>query len=326
MKTKYLYAIAMSLVLAFGFTGCSNDDDPVNPIPEAKEKSKLTFDTDTLKVSVGESATFNITAGGGDYKVISENPKIAQGTVNGSVVTITCSDKGLTGIIISDADGNYKRLTVKSMYTVLALNKENVSVGMKLGHDDGKDKVIVKKGNGGYTASSANENIAKVSRIENDSVIVIQGVAAGSTTVTVTDMMSLSKTVNVTVETTTIPYTEEEKKEITNSREYRLCWDGTTKSETQVNTMENGQHKMGWDYGWGSYKYYWAYVYFTGDLTVGKKTNGRISAKLGYSEPENEYEDVEVEIIKNDGLYVWGIMSVIKNNYLHYGYFCQPIP
>lgn len=212
------------------------------------------------------------------------------------------------------------------MYTVLALNKENVSVGMKLGHDDGKDKVIVKKGNGGYTASSADENIAKVSRIENDSVIVIQGVAAGSTTVTVTDMMGLSKTVNVTVETTTIPYTEEEKKEITNSREYRLCWDGTTKSETQVNTMENGQHKMGWDYGWGSYKYYWAYVYFTGDLTVGKKTNGRISAKLGYSEPENEYEDVEVEIIKNDGLYVWGIMSVIKNNYLHYGYFCQPIP
>ena len=53
MKTKSLYAIAMSLVLAFGFTGCSNDDDPVNPIPEAKEKSKLTFDTDTLKVSVG---------------------------------------------------------------------------------------------------------------------------------------------------------------------------------------------------------------------------------------------------------------------------------
>ncbi|EPH16409.1 hypothetical protein [Hoylesella oralis] len=49
MKTKYLYAIAMSLVLAFGFTGCSNDDDPVNPIPEAKEKSKLTFDTDNLE-------------------------------------------------------------------------------------------------------------------------------------------------------------------------------------------------------------------------------------------------------------------------------------
>ncbi len=321
MKVKHIFLSIIAISLASAFTACSNNEED---IPAPVETPRLIFDTDTLKVNVGESGTLNIKEGGGDYKVINEDPRIAEGTVSGNVVTVNCAQKGIVGIIISDASGNYKRFIVKSMYTKLVFDKEELDINMKVGHAE-RVKLIVKKGNGNYTAVSTDKNIAKVVGIQNDSIVVIEGVESGTTTVTVTDIMGLSKTVNVKVETTTIPYTDEEKKEITSSREYRLCWDGTTKSETQVNAIENGQYKMGWDFGWGDYKYYWAYVYFSGDLTIGKKTNGKVSAKVGYSSPEEEYQNVDVEVIKNDGQYVWGIMSVIKDKKLHYGYFCQPV-
>lgn len=322
MKVKHIFLSIIAISLASAFTAaCSNNKED---IPEPAAKPHLSFDTDTLKVNVGETSTLNIKEGGGNYKVINEDPTIAEATVSGNTVTVSCGKKGIVGIIISDAAGNYKRLIVKSMYTKLVFDKEDLSINMKVGHAE-RVKLTVKKGNGNYTAVSTDENVAKILGIRNDSIVIIEGVTAGTTTVTVTDMMGLSKTVNVKVETTTIPYTDEEKKEITSSREYRLCWDGTTKSESQVNTIENGQHKMGWEYGWGAVKYYWAYVYFTGDLTVGKKINGKVSAKVSYSADEEEYQDLDVEVIKNDGQYVWGIMSVIKDKKLHYGYFCQPI-
>jgi hypothetical protein len=229
MKAKYLYLAMMSLALSFGFTACSSDDDD-QPAPTPTTKSEIAFDTDTVKVGVGESTTFNITAGGGDYKVINENPDIASGTLAGTAVTVTSVKKGITGLVISDAQGNYKRIIVKSMYFKMTLDKEAVEIGMKLGHTDGTANVTVTGGNGNYTAVSADTKIAKIGAI-NDSVITLNGVAEGTTTVTITDMMGLTKTVNVTVKTTTIPYTEDEKKTLMAANSNTFNWDENSSSE-----------------------------------------------------------------------------------------------
>lgn len=322
MKAKYLYLAMMSLVLSFGFTACSSDDND-NPTPTPTNKSEMAFDKDTVKVGVGESATFNITSGGGDYKIINENPDIASGTVSGSAVSVASVKKGITGIVVSDAQGNYKRIIVKSMYFKMSLNKEAVEVGMKLGHTtDATATVTVTGGNGNYTAVSADEKIVKVAGIA-DSVITLNGVAEGTTTVTITDMMGLTKTVNVTVKTTTIPYTDEEKQAQMLDETNVFNWDSGNSNEwgTFSTQIENNQQEVYWDY----YGYYFMKVYFDGDLTVGKKTNGKVSAKLSWGEDPATYSPVDVEIIKNDGKKVWGVMSSIIDNYLWYGHFCIPI-
>lgn len=323
MKAKYLYLAMMSLVLSFGFTACSSDDND-KPAPTPTAKSEITFDKDTVIVGVGESATFNITSGGGDYKIINENPDIASGTVSGSAVSVASVKKGITGLVVSDAQGNYKRIMVKSMYFKMSLNKEAVEIGMKLGHTTGAAATVtVTAGNGNYTAVSADEKIVKVAGIA-DSVITLNGVAEGTTTVTITDMMGLTKTVNVTVKTTTIPYTDEEKQALMDNNSSILAWDSNSSYSdwgTFSTQIENNQQEVYWD----AYGYYFIKVYFDGDLTVGKKTNGQVSVKLSWGDDPAAYSPVDVEIIKNDGKKVWGVMSSIIDNYLWYGHFCVPI-
>ena len=106
MKAKYLYSAMAATVLALALIACSNENDMPEPEQKLKETTPITLSTDTVKVGVGESSTFNITAGGGDYKLIVENPDVASATIAGNVVTVKSAVKGKTGISISDATGN----------------------------------------------------------------------------------------------------------------------------------------------------------------------------------------------------------------------------
>lgn len=323
--------------LSLGFTACSDDDDePAYPTPNPVEQSEIAFDTDSVIVGVRETATFNITAGSGNYKIIAEDTAVAKATVNGSTVTVSSQKKGITGLVVADDKGAYKRIMVKSMYFNMALNKSEVEIGIKLGRTDGTANFKVLEGNGNYVAKSADESIAKVSGIAGDSIINLLAVAEGTTTVTVTDMMGLTQTVTVTVKVTSIAYTEEEKQELMNDDTPHWTWDGSrnaySSSRYTHEVASDGRSVAYYEYSsqWYSFKY--AQVWFTGDFSVGKKTNGRIfydSSWNGY-----DYNDgVEVEIIKNDGKKAWGIFSVIEQNYkpryssdpprpyLHYGNF-----
>lgn len=319
MKTRYLFLALASIALAFGFTACSSDEDkPVEPTP--MKKSTLTFDTDTVKVPVGETATLTIKDGGGDYKVINEDPGVASGEINGNVITVTSRKKGITGIVVSDASGGYKRVLVKSMYFKINLEKTDVAIGLKLGHTLGTARVSVTGGNGGYKWESKNPEIAKVWDITKNGVIIIQGLSAGSTEIIITDMMGLSQSISVTVSVTEIPFTDEEKAEIMKSTEKIITWDGKKNFDGYgpcTISEVDGKKRAGWDY----YGNYYCLAYFTGDLSVGKKSNGKLVAKFDWGAEESVYEPVDIEILKREGGVVWGIMSTLKDNYLHTGYF-----
>ena len=73
MKAKYIYMAMLAMAMTMGFTACSDDDDVYDPglnVPEAQERPVIKTDVaDEVQVGVGETATFNITDGGGDYKV-----------------------------------------------------------------------------------------------------------------------------------------------------------------------------------------------------------------------------------------------------------------
>ena len=136
-----------AMALTASFTACSSDDD--DPTPEVVEPKTITVDTDTLKMDVAATSTFNITDGGGDYKVFSENPEVVTATIDNNTVSVTSLKKGKTGVVISDAQGNYKRVFVQSMYMTMGFDKEAVTIGIKLGHTHGRAPVPVKACNGG---------------------------------------------------------------------------------------------------------------------------------------------------------------------------------
>ena len=318
MKVKYIYSAMMAAVFAVVLTACSNENDMPEPEQKPKETTPITLSTDTVKVGVGESSTFNITAGGGDYKLIVENPDIASATIAGNAVTVKSAVKGKTGIIVSDATGNYKRVIVKSMYFKMTLDKEVVKIGMKLGHTDGTGQVTVTGGNGNYKAVSNNEKIAIIQSV-NGNVITIQGVAKGSADVTITDMMGLKQTIKVQVETTEVAFTDEEKAKIMALTSDVITFDESKSYNwgTMEITTDNGMNLAQWDY-YG----YCIKCWFSGDLTVGKKADGKVLIYDPWRREKKTYENVNVEIIKVEGSRVWGIMSLIKDNYLHTGYFC----
>lgn len=318
----------LATAMMMGFTACSDDDDVYDPetnVPEAQERPVIKTDVaDEVQVGVGETATFNITDGGGDYKVVAENPEFVNATINGNAVTLTGVDKGIAGVVVSDAKGNYKHITVKCMYFKITLDKQEVNVGMKLGHTDGVAKVTVVGGNGNYTAESADETVARVS-VKGD-VITIQGVKTGETTVTVTDMMGLTQTVNVKVETTTVPFTDEEKAEVLALTENKMIFDGieplfASYGNVYEVTQEDGFVTIRAYYKW--YPNNAMVMKFKGDLSVGTKTEGSLTNKDWYD--TLSYEGMTYEILKNDGSRVWGIVHLAEENYLHVGYFCTSI-
>lgn len=308
----------VAAVLSLGFTACSDDNDAPEPQPKPNESRPITLDMDTVKVGVGEMTTFNITAGGGDYKLITENPEVASATIAGNAVTVKSTVKGKTGIIISDAAGNYKRVIVQSMYFKMTLDKEVVNVTMKLGHTNGTAEVTVIGGNGNYKAVSSDTKIAEVQSVKGN-VITIRGMANGSTDVTVTDMMGLTKIFKVKIETTDIPFTKEEKAKIMESARDFISFDDAKSENYGMMGLikDNGMNLARWDFYGNCIK-----CWFSGDLTVGKKTNGKVMTDDPWDGGQKVYDNVDVEIIKVSGSRVWGIMSLVKDNYLHYGYFC----
>lgn len=328
MKARYLYISIMSLAVAMGFTACSSDDDDsikYKTLPAPVERGEFVVDVDTVEVGVGETASFNISKGGGDYKLINENPDIATASLSGNTVTVNSSEMGWAGIIVSDAKGNYKRVVIRSLYKNMFLDKESVSVGIKLGHTDGQEKITITGGNGGYEAQCADEDIAKVSSV-SDNVVTVQAVAQGTTTLTITDVMGVTKTINVTVTTTTVPFSDSEKNEIMERTSNIISWDGQNSKSYGTYSVDddNEQKLVQWTYY--SYSYYSVNVWFDGDLSVGKKNNGKVLSKFSRKGSGDTYEDCDVEIIKNDGSRIWGIVSKVgtkkDKDYLYTGYFC----
>lgn len=253
MKAKYIYLSMMAVALSFSLTSCDDDDDDAEPVydkvPAAVDLGTLTLSTDTIEVGVGETASFSITAGSGSYKIINENDAVATATIEGNTVTVKSVEKGWSGIVVGDANGNYERVVIRSLYKNLVLDKSTSSIGIKLGHTDGFDAITVTAGNDGYTATSADENIVKVQGVSGNT-ISLQAVSEGTTTVTITDMMGVQAKVSVTVAVTTVPFTDSEKQDILAITSNQINWDGFTSYSwgTFAVTEDNGQQKVYWDY------------------------------------------------------------------------------
>lgn len=331
MKKYNSIFLMVGLILTMLFSGCSDDEKEVIP-PVPEELPELQFDTESAFVKIGSENKYilELKQGGGQYNVFSLDDNIAKAEIVDNKIFIEGFVNGKTSIVASDKNGFYRKLPV-TVYTFdkIELTDNKFEVTTKLGSQATFKSNII-NGNGTYKIKSDNAKIE--ASIADDGTITISGTSQPevlSGKITLTDASDLSASIEVTINSTTVPFTKEELDAIKNDNARRYNMNGGAVDESSYNhsayvyynTIDNGQQLYGYNY----YNYIYCRLWYTGDKAVGTKKD----AKLTYSNynypPNYANQPVNFEIIKNDGENIWGIISFIQDNILRYGYFCDKI-
>ncbi len=319
MKTRYktLLGILLLAVPAFMLLSCGDNED----IPSVTEPSDLVIEKEQVMIVVDDKAELEIVKGNNDYKAFSLNDEIATVGISGNKLVINAVEKGRTSVIVSDGSGQYRSLNIVSYYETLKVEQEVVNLMLPLGTTKTKSIGIL-QGNGNYRAESSDPEIVSV-QISGE-LLLLTGRKEGEVSVTLTDALDITTTIQVKVTSTTEPYDESELEAI--MKKETLCYvfdnsvvENATTYYTLLNGIDNGRNLYGWDY----YNYYYLKIYFSGDKEEGKKENASLVYR--YSSTSISADPIDFEIIKNDGKKIWAVYSFMKQERLHYGYFIQNI-
>lgn len=213
----YLMSMALMATASVGFTACDDDDDNGEPVsvitPSKDDNSTIKFTQDTCRVKIGSEniIALPVVENVGTVNAYSITPEVAEiVNVDGNLM-IEGFKNGMAKIMVSDESGSYKILHA-SVYTTDVMEFESTTVTCKalLGYND-EITVKVALGNGGYTATTDNENVTFVSATEEGEITLsAKGLPdAYTVNVTITDASNVSGTVQVTVESTDNPFTQE---------------------------------------------------------------------------------------------------------------------
>lgn len=327
MKTinKIVGILTIAILLLIGFTGCSDDDETVKP--EAKLPA-FTLAQESIRVKIGDEnkIAVDIKEGGGEYNAFILDTTIAKVETVDGVVKVEGFANGQTSLIISDKYSRYRKLPV-SVYTTdkILLSHKVVDLVTVLGNSK-TFKANVVSGNGGYKAISNNSAVTVIVNEEGTiSITAVSKKTEFKAKVMITDCTDLSEDISVNVKASLDPFTETELEAIMLDNTRRYFYDGSQTDSpyyTYLNEItEQGKQRYGWD----NWSYYWYKLEFKGSKDVGVKEE----AVFDYNFYTTDYINtpVTMEIIKNDGVNVWGVFSYINDEQekLYTGYFCSPI-
>lgn len=187
MKKMYLVKMAAAIlcgVFAVSLASCKKDD----PVVSA-------FKFSPAKVEVAPEASVNVTVSGGTepYVVKSGDAKIATASVNKNVITVTGVKEGKVTLTVTDKNKKTAMLSV-TVKKAAALSFDKNSVSVEVGKEE---TISVKNGVAPYTATPKDPSIATAS--VNDGQIIIKGVKAGTTSISVVDKNKMGGLISVTV-------------------------------------------------------------------------------------------------------------------------------
>lgn len=322
---KIYKLIAFSLLLIFfpiGFSGCSDDDNGEIIVEEIPE---LELETESITVKVGSEnkETLKIKQGAGEYNAFSLNENIVKAYIENDEVIIEGIDSGDTYIVIASKGNQYHNFPVTSYSDVIMFESKELELVSLLGHQ-GKITTHVVLGNYGYSIESNNEDVlCEITEKGEITILATSKPEDYIATLTVTDRRNISASLQVTIKATTKAFSEEELKEIKANNTRRYTLDGNESfymvyADNKNGEDENGNIIYGWDYQ--SMIYY--ILSFKGGKTLGKKEEASFSyGEFGYTYEEN----IDLEIIKIDNTNIWGIFTFVKDETLHFGYFCDEI-
>ena len=244
---------ALMTAASVSFTAC-NDDDNDEPVyvvgGNTAETPDIQFSTDTVRVKIGEEnrAALPIASETGGIKALSLDPAVADIVDVDGVPMIEGFKNGLCGVMVSDANSNYKKLVV-SVCTIeqIQLSTDAMTFLTPLGGSATSTEASVVLGNGGYTVVSDNPKV--VASIDSEtgviSVTATSGMNPFTATLTVTDISGLTAYLKVTVEASFEPFTPsklQEIKDMTESAVWADCKDPSDGNEPYY-------------YDWRSYGY-----------------------------------------------------------------------
>ena len=329
MKTinKITQMLLVAMLLTFGFAGCSDDNETINPGGETKVPDFI-LEQESIKVKIGteNKVTVTVKEGGGEYEAFILNANIAKAETVDGVIKVEGVANGQTSLIVSDKYNRYRKIPI-SVYTTekLELSHKAFDLVTILGNSNTVMANIV-LGNRGYEVTS--NNPAVTVSVNEEGVISMTAVSKKTeftAIVTVKDYTGLSEDITVTVKASLEPFTDAELEAIMLDNTLRYFYNGSyTGSSYYTYLIEitgEGKQRYGWDY----YSFFWYKLEFKGGKDVGTKED----AVFDY----NYYIDgsittpVTMRIIKNDGVNIWGVFSYINDEQekLYTGYFCSPI-
>ncbi len=175
---------------------------------------EIKVESTSANLKVGGSETLSITSGNGDYKVSSDDTSVATVTLKGEdKIEIKAVKKGETTITVKDKKGKTATITVTvKEEQVVEITVEKSSVSMKVGE---KKMLSITSGNGGYTASSSDPNVA-AAEVQNGNMVEITAVSKGGpVTITVKDKKGKTAKITVTVTEAIKPLTINDKQSLT---------------------------------------------------------------------------------------------------------------
>lgn len=151
----------------------------------------MKFSASAVEVGIGAIQTVTVSNCTAPLTVKSSDEKVA--TVSASKTTITIKGVAAGSATISVTDANKLPGSIKvTVKEALSFDKTSLSVSV------GKEEVInVKSGTAPYTVTVKDTKIATAT--VKDAAITIKGVAAGTTTLTVTDSKKVTGTVTIVV-------------------------------------------------------------------------------------------------------------------------------
>lgn len=287
---------------------------------------EFVLEQELIRVKIGKEnkVIVDIKQGGGQYDAFILDESLAKAEVVDGVIELEGFANGQTSLIVSDKYSRYRRVPI-SVYTTdkLQLSSEEIDLVTKLGKSK-EIKANVVLGNDGYKVSSDNPAVSV--SINTEGVISLTATskkAEYTANITVTDCAGLSANLVVKVIASLEPFTEEELDKIMANVRKNYYFDDRRldvwAAAIYLNEVtDEGKQRYGWKY----YSYYWCYIDFKGDKSVGVKEN----AVFIYGEyGERINTPVTLKIIKNDGTKLWGVFSFIndKEEKLYAGYFCD---
>ena len=350
MKKKYLY-ISLALVLSAGLYSCDDDDAPLYPeendelVEVSDDKSGITVSSEKIDIIKGQTKTFEITAGAGDYRLSVLDKTVAEAAIEGNIVTVKSLAQGKTDIILSDSNGGFKSVKV-DVYLTDNLVADVAEVSIELPFGKPSEKIItVTEGNGGYEVSSANSDIATVAVDGTEpSKIRVSSSQEGETQITITDSHGLTLTLPVKVTVNNSAFSQAELEEIMAKTDKQcVLWPDKDFVKEGANRVAinrdlksevNFGHKIGLKhtgvYPSGSVDKGLS-VAFESDINyeVDKEETGFLNIKENYEYGDNnKYKGVagcKFKVIKKDADKLWAVFYVQIGEEMVKGYMILPI-
>ncbi len=187
---KKLILVLSTIVLGiFTLQSCKEDECVVETTDIKLDKTEVAL------TNIGATEMVKVVEGEGQLNVMAENPKIADATISGRMITVTAKSEGETMVTVTNT---FKSATFKVKVTAPAFaieeGKDKIALSIK-----GQQEIALVGGTAPYKVLSIDPADKATAEIKDRKVVITAKADNGKATITVTDANKKTATIEVTL-------------------------------------------------------------------------------------------------------------------------------